>query len=96
MTLAELERLLASKRRTQEIEDKKKAYFDYTLADLIGHSMARLYKTGKKYPSIEEVYPALFEEDSREEDLIKRQDELSALRFKQFANAHNKKFEGGK
>ena len=47
-------------------------------------------------PNFQEYYSALLDETQKqdiEEKKQERQDELSALRFKQFANSFNKKFE---
>lgn len=41
------------------------------------------------------VYPSIFDTKEMEEERQKQQDELSALRFKQFAQAFNKKFKEG-
>ena len=95
MTLAELERLFSSKKRMQKERAQEKAYFDYTLANLIGISVARVYNKSNEMPSIEEVYPSLFDAEKIQEQKQKKQDELSSIRFKQFADAFNKKFEKG-
>lgn len=90
MTLAELERLFKSKQRMQKQKAQEQAYFDYQLADLIGVSVGRIYNKSTKMPSVEEAYPNIFDFDAEEKQ--KKQDELSAARFKQFAEAFNKKF----
>lgn len=95
MTVAELERVFASKKRTKLAEEKERAYFDYILAELIGHSVARIYNKENEYPKIELVYPSVFDTKEMEEERQKQQDEVSALRFKQFAQAFNKKFKEG-
>lgn len=70
---------------------KMKAQFDYILADLTGVSMARVVSKGATMPSIEEVYPTLFEAELKE----KREEELritnSTNRFMEFALKHNAK-----
>lgn len=91
MTLAELERLFESKRRMKKQKAQEQAYFDYQLADLIGVSVGRIYNKSTKMPSVEEAYPNIFDAFDAEEKQ-KKQDELSAARFKQFAEAFNKKF----
>lgn len=91
MTLAELIRLVDSKKRVQKVEAKEKAIFDYTLADLIGRSISRMYSSANKYPTIAEVYPSLFDAAEVEEQIQVKKDTLSALRFKQFAQSYNKK-----
>lgn len=95
MTLAELVRLIESKKRVQERELKERAHFDYILGDLIGRSVARIHSSSNKYPSIAEAYPALFSQEEVEESIQAKKDELSVLRFKQFTQSFNAKFKGG-
>ena len=71
---------------------QQRAYFDYTLANLIGQSMARLYSSSARMPEISAVYPHLFNSQEIEEQKQAQKDELSALRFKLFAEAYNKNF----
>lgn len=92
MTLAELIRLVESKKRVQLLQAKEKALYDYTLADLIGRSVARVYSSANNYPTIADAYPSLFSAEEVEEEIQTRKDELSALRFKQFAQSYNKQF----
>lgn len=58
--------------------------------------MARLYSSSNRMPQLYEVYPSLFDSEEAEAQKQARQDELSALRFKQFAIAFNSKYKGGK
>lgn len=92
MTLAELFRLMESKRRIQKMQSQEKASFDYILADLIGRSIARVYNSANQMPEINEVYPTLFNSKEIEEQKQVKRDELSALRFQLFAKSYNKKF----
>lgn len=92
MTLAELERLFDSKRRQQKREQQDKAYYDYRLADLIGRSVGRIYSSATKMPEIYEAYPGLFDEVEIQEKREQQQIELSALRFRLFTDAHNKRY----
>ena len=92
MTLAEINRAANSKIRMTKIEDEKKASFDYILADLIGRSVSRIYNSSNKMPSLSEAYPSLFSKEEEVETIQQKKNELSALRFKQFANSHNKRF----
>lgn len=69
-----------------------KATFDYALADLIGRSVARLYNSSNHMPEISEVFPTLFDSEEIKQRKQEKQVELSALRFKQFAQSFNKKF----
>lgn len=96
MTLAELNRAFQSKIRRTKVEEQKQASFDYILADLIGRSVSRIYSSTGKMPTIAEAYPSLFSKEEEEQKAQKKKDELSALRFKLFAEAFNKKKEGGK
>lgn len=91
MTLAELERLLDSKRRTQKRQAQEKATFNYILADLIGRSISRLYSASNEMPDIATVYPTLFDTKQIEEQKSIKKAELSAARFRQFANSFNAK-----
>ena len=96
MTFAELERYINSRKRSIELEYKQKAVFDYTLADLIGRSVSRIYNSSNKMPPLSEAYPNLFDHVAEAEIIQKKKDDLSALRFKQFAQSYNKKHKGGK
>lgn len=69
-----------------------KATFDYALADLIGRSVARIYNSSNKMPDISEVFPTLFDSEEVKQKKQEKQVELSALRFKQFAQSFNQKF----
>ena len=93
MTLAELERIFESKKRVEKAKAQERATYDYILADLIGRSVSRIYSSSAKLPELSEVYPLLFNSQEIEEKKQETQAELSALRFKQFANSYNKKFE---
>lgn len=96
MTIAELERAIESKKRIIKQEAQERATFDYILADLIGRSVGRLYSSSTNIPEITEIYPELFDNQQLEEQKVIKQDELSALRFRQFANSFNKSFKEGK
>lgn len=90
MTIAELIRAVESKKRVQLEQAREKARFDYVLADLVGRSVGRLYSSVNNYPSIANAYPSLFTTEEVEQEMIQKKDELSALRFKQFAQLYNK------
>lgn len=95
MTLSELERATASKKRLLKAQAQEKASFDYILADLVGRSVGRIYSSSTKLPEISEVYPSLFDSREIEEQKADKRAELSILRFKQFAESYNKKFREG-
>ena len=92
MTLAEVNRAANSKLRMIKMEDEKRASFDYILADLIGRSVSRVYNSSNKMPTLSEAYPTLFNKEEENERIQQKKDELSALRFKQFANSYNNKY----
>lgn len=91
MTYAELERALDSKRRVRERESQERATYDYILANLIGHSVSRVFNSDNKYPEIYEAYPTIFEKDAIEAKKQERTMELSAQRFMAFAESFNEK-----
>jgi hypothetical protein len=93
MTIAELARAIESKKRIKLLEAKEKASNDYILANLIGKSISRIYSASSTYPDISEVYPSLFDSEEIQEEKQKQKDELSALRFMQFAQNYKKKSE---
>ena len=95
MTLAELNRALNSRRRQIENEERRKASFDYILADLIGKSVGRLYSSSNKMPELSEVYPSLFNSEELQAQKQAKKMELSALRFRHFTDNFNKRFVGG-
>ena len=91
MTLAEAIRAVESRKRVLKAEAQEKASFDYILADLIGRSVSRIHSSSNKMPQLYEVYPSLFDAEILEAQQQKKKDELSAMRFKQFAAAFNNK-----
>ena len=99
MTFAELERAAASKNRRDKEQAQYRAAYDYILAGLIGRAFAQSMSQESTFPELHEAYPHLFDgkklEAAKEEQII----QLSAARFKAFAQSYNKKFEevaGGK
>lgn len=89
MTFAELDRYIQSQNRRKKAEAQERATFDYLLADLMGRSVARIYSSSNTMPDISEVYPTIFDSQQIKEQKQVKKDELSILRFKQFANFHN-------
>ena len=94
MTIAELERAINSKLRVDKARAKERACYDYILASLVGANVIRSMSTGVEIPTVEEAYSFLFEEERKkaEEEKQARLEELSILRFKQFANSYNERF----
>jgi hypothetical protein len=91
-TLIENRRMFESYNRRTQDRLKERAVFDYALADLIGKSVARIYNSNNKMPEICEQYPQLFDSVVIQEQKQERADELTALRFKLFAESFNKRF----
>ena len=87
MSIAEIDRAIKAKKKAEQ----RKASFDYVLADLIGRSIARAYNSENTMPTLAEAYPTLFDRQEEENALQQAQDDLSVLRFKQFANSLNRK-----
>ena len=82
---------MESKQRIRKLEQQERAAYDYILADMIGRSIARLYNSSNKMPSIAEAYPTLFNAEEIEQKRAEKQAELFAIRLRQFAASHNEK-----
>ena len=94
MTLSEIERAIASFNRVKKIQEQERAIYDYILADLIGRSVARILNSNNSMPEISEVYPNLFDNTAIKQKQEEKKQELSALRFKLFAQSFNDKYKG--
>ena len=92
MSIAEVQRAIKAKAKAIENQEKKQASFDYILADLIGRSVARVYGSNNKMPTLAEAYPSLFDAAAEQEAIQEQKAKLSAIRFKQFADSYNKRF----
>lgn len=92
MTFLEVERAIESYKRVTKAQAQECASFDYILAELIGKSVSRIYSSANTMPDIAAVYPTLFDSVEIEQSRQKKKDELSALRFKQFAQSYNQRF----
>lgn len=93
MTIAELGRWFKSRKRVIKQQAQEKATWDYILANLIGASVYSIFNKSSEMPDIEKVYPNLFDAQEIEAQKQQKQNELSAARFRQFAEAFNRKFE---
>lgn len=91
MTPGEVTREIKSKEKLRKIEAQEKASYDYLQAGLIGKYIAVILDGKGSIPPIEEVYKGLFDDviQQQEEERQRKQDELSALRFRQFAQSYN-------
>lgn len=95
MTLAELDRFFRSRKRVLEAQERKRASFDYIQADLIGRSIARVYNSSNKFPTIEKAYPTLFTGEEMKQVRLKQNQQRFLDGLKQFANSRNKEIEKG-
>lgn len=89
MTKAEIERYLEG----AVWRYKTQAQFDYTLANLFGTAMASILDSKVSFPTIESVYPNLFEKEKQEKQLTEEEVRMtnSQNNFLAFAKAHNAK-----
>ena len=94
MTPAEVVRAIESYNRRTRIETQEKASFDYIQAQLIIKGIGMVLSGKGTYPTIQEAYPKVFDDliEKQEKELQKQQDDLSAVRFRQFAQSFNKNY----
>lgn len=94
MTPAEIGRAIDSKNRLIKLEAKQKASYDYIQATLIIKGVSICLGDKSTLPTIQEVYPSLFDDlvNEQAEKVQKQKETLSALRFRQFAQSYNDKF----
>lgn len=94
MTLAEISREVKSKERIRKIEMQERASYDYIQAGLIGKYISVILDGKGSIPAIEEAYPGVFDDliKQQQEERERKKAELSALRFRQFAQSYNNSF----
>ena len=94
MTFAEIERAVNSKVRILKLQAQEKATYDYILAQLITKGVSKVLGDKSDFPSIEETYPGVFDDviAERKAKAEEQKMNLSALRFKQFAQSYNSNF----
>lgn len=93
MTFGELDRWSSSRGRQEKQKAKERATFDYALAFLIGRAFGASEE--HPFPDLFDAYPELFS-DEREKLLAEQEErnaQLSAIRFIQFAESFNSKFD---
>lgn len=95
MTLGEVYRAIESWNRVYKREQREKATYDYIHANLIRHGVGIVLGSKQPMPSLEDVYSELFAEDRerKAEEIQQQKMNLSALRFKQFAESFNQNFQ---
>mgnify|MGYP006932867496 CR=1 FL=1 len=95
MTIAELNRAIASRVRVRKTELQERAYFDYVLAQLVTKGV-NIALTGRgDLPALADVYSNLLDDETKaqkEKAVDQKKMELSSLRFKLFAQSYNKRF----
>lgn len=91
MTPAEVRRFVESRNRVRKIETQEKASCDYILASLIVKGVSITLGDKSSFPTIQEAYPGVFDDiaKAQEEKIQEQKMNLSALRFKQFAQSYN-------
>ena len=94
MTLAELARYIQSYQRREKQRAQERAAYDYILANLTAKSIASYFSEDIQLPTLQEVYTGLFDNEAEQkaQERANKKAELSALRFKQFAENHNSKY----
>jgi hypothetical protein len=94
MTLREIENSIRSKLRVRKMKAQEKATYDYIQATLIIKGVGIALGSKDDFPGIEETYQGIFGDlaDKKQDELQEKKDELSALRFRQFAQSYNNKF----
>lgn len=94
MTPAEVSRAIKSRNRIIKLEAREKAAYDYVQAQLIIKGVAICLGDKSAFPTKEEAYPGMFDDPNQKQKKViqERKDELSALRFRQFAQSYNNKF----
>lgn len=94
MTPGEVVRAIESFNRRARIEAQERASYDYIQANLIIKGVGIVLSGKGSMPSVQEAYPNVFDDliKAQEEELQAKRNELSTLRFKQFAQSYNKRF----
>lgn len=93
MTLAELSRSISSKVRVRKMKAREQATYDHILGQLIGIACGRAFGSLKtEYPALDMAYPTLFDSEEIKQHKTEQKAEISALRFKQFAESFNRRF----
>ena len=91
MTIGEVVRYIKAQEKIAKNKTQERASYDYILANLICRGFSIAFGSKESYPTIDEVYPELFKEirEEQKEKIKERKMELSALRFRQFAQSYN-------
>jgi hypothetical protein len=95
LTIGEIKLITENYRQEEENKAKERVASNYNLAMMVS-TFVNNGLNGKPIPSIEELYPKLFVDNTaQQEEEQKRRDELALALYKEqmldFAAAHNKK-----
>lgn len=91
-TFREVEYTISAKKQAHENEVRAKVMLEYQMVDLMAASVGRLLSKEIKFPKVEDIYPTLFEQGidvSMKEKRQEAENELLALKWKQYAIGHN-------
>lgn len=83
MTIGEIDRYIKGFVKREERFNRQRASYDYQLASTIIRGVSVVFNGGT-FPSIQEVYPDLFEEEDKTAK--------SVANFINFANSFNRKY----
>lgn len=91
MTIAEVVRHIEAQQKLKTIRNQERASYDYILASLIVKGFSITMGSKDTYPTINEAYGGMFDDIEAEQEETRRQRamEMSALRFRQFAQSYN-------
>ena len=91
MSIGEVVRYIQAQDRISKVRNQERASYDYILANLIVRGVGITLGSKDHFPTIEDAYPSLFEEirEEQKQKIESKKMELSALRFKQFAQSYN-------
>jgi hypothetical protein len=94
MTIAECNRLIIAYNKRQKKASQERACADYMLATVLTKNISVVLSGKGQMPTLREAYPELFDEliQEEEEKMAEKKATLSALRFKQFAQSYNERF----
>ena len=92
MTIAEIKRRIDSYNRTKKNQLKEEANFVYQQSILIGIAVGKLFDKSTTFPTIEEIFPSLFETPEAKEEKQDLLTDISVKRFLLFKEKNNAMF----
>ena len=93
MTYGEIADTISAYKDNEKLRIREVASFQYSLANLIGLSVARLMNSDAEYPSLKEAYPTIFA-DMEDAVPVQQDWQVAKARLLQYAEANNKKERG--